>query len=136
MPDNDADLTAEQKLLHAIFGPCDGAQRQANKTDDVLDRIKAQLRHNRTGMPPFRNRVEACGIIRACFDRMWQLVMHDVDHFFDPVNFESRFCNEVVHDYAFDLATAVCRMLVDLDFTEPTESVNQKTVGAADLRHR
>lgn len=127
MPDNNADLTAEQKLLHAIFGACDDAQRQADKTDDVLDRIKAQLRHSRTGMPPFRNRVEACGIIRACFDRMWQLVMHDADHFFDPVNFESRFCNEVVRDYAFDLATAVCRMLVDLDFTDPPESEHRKT---------
>lgn len=120
MSNPEVPLTPEQKLLHAIFAPSDDAQEKADKTDFVFDHVRQRLLASRPDMPPFVNRIEACGTIRACFDRMWQLVTHDLDHLFDPVNFEPDFFNEVINDYAIDLAAAVCRMLVDLDFSPST----------------
>lgn len=126
MTNTESPQTPEQKLLHAIFAPDDSAPRLADKTGHVFDRIKLRLRGSYSQSPPFVNRIEACGMIRACLDRMWNLVLHDAEHFFDANNFEAGDFNEVIRDYAFDLATAVCRMLVDLDFTDPQASENRK----------
>lgn len=119
MSNTEEPLTPEQKLLHAIFAPSDDAQRLADKTDFVFDQIRHRLLASRSGSPPFLNRIEACGMIRACLDRLWNLVQHDVEQFLNSDNLEASPFNEVIGDYAVDLAAIVCRMLVDLDFSEP-----------------
>lgn len=119
MSNMEVPLTPEQKLLHAIFAPSDDAQRLADKTDFVFDQIRHRLLASRSGSPPFANRIEACGMVRACLDRMLNVVHHDVKQFFNADNLETSTFNEVIGDYAVDLAAIACRMLIDLDFSDP-----------------
>ena len=118
---NAADLTLspKQKLLQAIFGPYDDEQAFADKTDDVLSRIKQRLDSSHTRSRHFASRIEACAMIHACLDRLWNVVHHDIEHFLDPLNFEGNDFIEVIEDHAIDLAAVACRMLIDLDYSKP-----------------
>ena len=108
MSDNDVELTPEQKLLHAIFAPCTDEEWKAHKTEDVLDRIRKRI----DAPDPFRSRIEACGEIRASFDRLWHLVIWNPCHRSDSHDSSD---DEVVVDLAFEVAAKVCQMLVDLN---------------------
>ena len=112
MPEDEVELTAEQKLLHAIFGPCTEAQRKAFMTEDVLDRIREKIQVS----APYRSRMEAYGEIRISFDRLWEMMVSEVRYHdeHDDVTDE-----DVVVDLVLILAAALCRLLIDADSSRP-----------------
>ncbi len=117
LPDN-PELTAEQKLLHAIFGPCTEAERKASMIADVLDRIREKFQ----GSDPYRSRMEAYGAIRISFDRLWEMLVCDVRDYYEP---DDATDEDLVVDLALILAADLCRLLVDVETSTPASDLSQ-----------
>lgn len=112
MLQDDPELTPEQKLLHAIFGPCTEAERKAYMIADVLDRIREKIQAS----DPYRSRMEAYGEIRISFDRLWELLVCDVRHYDDRYDVTDE---DLVVDLVLILAADLCRLLVGVDTSTP-----------------
>ncbi len=112
MPEDDVELTAEQKLLHAIFAPCTEAERKAFMTEAVFDRIRQKILVS----APYRSRMEACGEIRISFDRLWEMLAWDFRHHDEQDDVTDE---DVVVDLVLILAADLCRLLIDVDPSIP-----------------
>ncbi|MBX3452860.1 MAG: hypothetical protein KF777_25205 [Planctomycetaceae bacterium] len=108
MPESEVEMTAEQKLLHAIFGPCTEAERKALMTEDVLDRIREKIQAS----DPYRSRMEAYGEIRISFDRLWEMLVCDFRYHDEQDDVTDE---DVLVDLALILAADLCRLLIDVD---------------------
>ena len=112
MPEDEVELTAEQKLLHAIFGPCTEAERKALMTEGVLDRIREKIQAS----TPYRSRMEAYGEIRISFDRLWEMLVCDFRYHDEQEDVTDE---DVVVDLVLILAADLCRWLIDVDSSRP-----------------
>ena len=124
MPDDEVELTAEQKLLHAIFGPCTEAERKALMTEGVLVRIREKIQAS----APYRSRMEAYGEIRVSFDRLWEMLVCDLRHYDDQYDVTDE---DVVVDLILILAAALCRLLIDADSSLPASESSQTSGDSA-----
>ena len=112
MPEDEFELTAEQKLLHAIFAPCTEAERKAHMTADVLDRIREKMQAS----DPYRSRMEAYGVVRISFDRLWEMLVCDFRYHDEQYDVTDE---DVVVDLVLILAADLCRLLIDADTSAP-----------------
>ncbi|MFV0441962.1 MAG: hypothetical protein ACK5Q5_00170 [Planctomycetaceae bacterium] len=117
-------LTAEQKLLLAIFGPCTDAERKAFMTEDVLDWIREKIQAS----APFRSRMEAYGEIRISFDRLWEMLVCDLRHYDDQYDATDE---DVVVDLVLILAADLCRLLIDAESSRPVPESSQTSGDSA-----
>ena len=124
MPESEVEMTAEQKLLHAIFGPCTESERKAYMTADVLDRIREKMQAS----DPYRSRMEAYGVIRISFDQMWEMLVCDFHHHDDQYDVTDE---DVVVDLVLILAPALCRLLIDADSSRPVPESFQSSGNSA-----
>lgn len=124
MPQDDPEMTAEQKLLHAIFAPCSEAERKACMTEDVLDRIREKMQAS----APYRSRMEAYGVIRISFDRLWEILAWDFRHHDDQ---DDATDEDLVVDLALILAADLCRLLIDVDSSIPAPESFQISANSA-----
>lgn len=124
MPEDEVELTAEQKLLHAIFGPCTEAERKAYMTANVLDRIREKIQAS----DPYRSRMEAYGVIRIGFDQMWEMLVCDFHHHDDQYDVTDE---DVVVDLVLILAADLCRLLIDVDSSRPVPESSQTSGDSA-----
>ena len=124
MTEDEGDLTAEQKLLHAIFGPCTEAEREAFMTEDVLDRIREKMQP----LAPYRSRMEAYGEIRISFDRLWEMLVCDFRYHDEQYDVTDE---DVVVDLVFILAADLCRLLIDVDSSRPVPESSQTSGDSA-----
>lgn len=112
MAEDEVELTAEQKLLRAIFAPCTEAERKALMTEDVLDRIREKMQAS----DPYRSLMEAYGEIRVSFDRLWEMLAWDFRHHDEQDDVTDE---DVVVDLVLILAADLCRLLIDVDPSIP-----------------
>lgn len=112
------ELTAEQKLLHAIFAPCTEVERKAYMIEDVLDRIREKLQ----AASPYRSRMEAFGEIRVSFDRLWKMLVWDSRQHDEQ---DDSTDEDVAVDLALILAADLCRLLIDLAPSIPAPKSTQ-----------
>ena len=124
MPEDEVELTAEQKLLRAIFGPCTEAERKALMTEDVLDRIGEKIQAS----DPYRSLMEAYGEIRISFDRLWEMLVCDLRHYDDQYDVTDE---DVVVDLVLILAADLCRLLIDADTSRPVPESSQTSGDSA-----
>ena len=117
-------LTAEQKLLHAIFGPSTEAERKSLMTEDVLGRIREKIQAS----DPYRSRMEAYGEIRISFDRLWEMLVCDLRHYDDQYDVSDE---DVVVDLVLILAAALCRLLIDVDSSRQVPESSQTSGDSA-----
>ena len=115
MLQDDPELTPEQKLLHAIFGPCTEAERKAYMIADVLDRIREKMQVS----DPYQSRMEAYGTIHISFDRLWELLVCDVRHHDDRYDVTDE---DLVVDLVLILAADLCRLLIGVDTSTPASN--------------
>ncbi|MFV0443264.1 MAG: hypothetical protein ACK5Q5_06810 [Planctomycetaceae bacterium] len=124
MPEDEVELTAEQKLLHAIFAPYTEAERKALITEDVLDRVGEKIQAS----APYRSRMEAYGEIRISFDRLWEMLVCDLRRYDDQYDVTDE---DVVVDLVLILAAALCRLLIDVDSSRPVPESSQTSANSA-----
>ena len=124
MPEDEIELTAEQKLLHAIFAQYTEAERKALMTEDVLDRIGEKIQAS----DPYRSRMEAYGEIRISFDRLWEMLVCDLRHYDDQYDVTDE---DVVVDLVLILAADLCRLLIDADSSRPVPESSQTSGDSA-----
>jgi hypothetical protein len=87
--------------------------------DEALADVTTRLKWHAAQCQPIRSRFEGCAILRANIDRMWEIVHLDVDTFLDESDKEPGFLNDVVADLAKEIAAVACRMLIEVDLSEP-----------------
>lgn len=124
MAEDEIELTAEQKLLHAIFAPCTEAERKALMTEDVLDRIREKIQVS----APYRSRMEAYGEVRISFDRLWELLVCDFRYHDEQDDVTDE---DVVVDLVLILAAALCRLLIAADSSLPAPESFQTSSDSA-----
>ena len=124
MPEDEVELTAEQKLLHAIFAPYTEAERKALMTEDVLDRIREKIQAS----DPYRSRMEAYGEIRISFDRLWEMLVCDFPFHDEQDDVADE---DVVVDLVLILAADLCRLLIDADSSRPASESSQTSGDSA-----
>ena len=124
MPKEKVEMTPEQKLLHAIFGPCTEAERKAFMIEDVLERIREKIQAS----DPYRSRMEAYGEIRISFDRLWEMLVCDFRYHDEQYDVTDE---DVVVDLVLILAADLCRLLIDADPSRPVPESSQTSGDSA-----
>ena len=124
MPKEKVEMTPEQKLLHAIFGPCTEAERKAFMIEDVLERIREKIQAS----APYRSRMEAYGVVRISFDRLWEMLVCDFRYHDEQYDVTDE---DVVVDLVLILAADLCRLLIDADPSRPVPESSQTSGDSA-----
>ena len=124
MPESEVEMTAEQKLLHAIFAPYTEAERRALMIEDVLERIREKIQAS----APYQSRMEAYGVVRISFDRLWEMLVCDLRHYDDQYDVTDE---DVVVDLVLILAADLCRLLIDADSSRPVPESSQTSGDSA-----
>ena len=93
-------------------------------TADILDRIREKIQAS----DPYRSRMEAYGVIRISFDRLWEMLVCDFRYHDEQEDVTDE---DVVVDLVLILAADLCRLLIDVDSSRPVPESSQTSGDSA-----